>query len=381
MKPVRSLGPVLLLQGLTVNRRRPDPAALARERDPERFVWRVLPHAARSFAASIVILPPDQARAAAVAYLYCRMLDTYEDLHPDPGSRASAMRRFAARFDADPMPPPEPIAADLARDARDRVHLMLVERCGLVDSVFASLPEQTRNRIGSLVAAMASEMAWASDAFDIQGGVLADEQQLARYCRGVIGHPAVFALDLVAADGCTDAAREDAFRVSEMIQLANVSRDIEVDLGRGIGYHPALKPYLGADLDDPEVVAVVREVRGDYMRMALGRAGSYRRLFEGLDLGGTASVRTAAVLMLLFTDLHYRGCAEITGNRTWPGPRNRIQVVARSVPALVSARWARRMLRDVERNFLTAQRRISTRTIQALITATKTDATMPAAIQ
>ena len=42
MMPVRTLGPVLLLQGLTVNRRRPDLESLARETRPERFVWRVL---------------------------------------------------------------------------------------------------------------------------------------------------------------------------------------------------------------------------------------------------------------------------------------------------------------------------------------------------
>jgi len=381
MKPPRALGPVLLLQGLTIDRRRPDLAALARETRPERFVWRILPHAARSFAASIVVLPEEEARAAAVAYLYCRMLDTYEDLYPDPDSRAAALGRFASRFDVEPMPEPEPIAAALARDDRDRVHLLLVERCGHVDAVFATLPAATQTRIGALVGEMATAMAWATEALAAQGGVLLDEAQLARYCRGVIGHPAIFVLDLVAGPGYSDAAREDAYQVSEMIQLANVSRDVEADLDRGIAYHPALKPYLGADQADPEVRAVIRDVREEYMRMALGRACSYRRLFEELDLGETASVRTAAVLMLLFTDLHYRGCAELTGNRGWPGPRTRLQVVARSLPALVSTRWAERTLRDVEGNFLSAQRRISTRTIQALITAANTDATMPAAIQ
>ena len=95
------------------------------------------------------------------------------------------------------------------------------------------------------------------------------------------------------------------------------------------------------------------------MRMALGRAGAYRRLFDRLDLGGTASVRTAAVLMLLFTDLHYRGCAEITGHRAWPGPRSRAQVVARSLPALFSPRWAARTVRNVESDFLSAAGRLS----------------------
>ncbi len=98
-----------LLRGLTVDRRRPDLTALARETDPDRFLWQVLPHAARSFAASIVVLPEEQARAAAVAYLYCRMLDTYEDLVPEPSTCVTELRRFAGRFDSDPPAAPSPL--------------------------------------------------------------------------------------------------------------------------------------------------------------------------------------------------------------------------------------------------------------------------------
>ncbi len=105
---------------------------------------------------------------------------------------------------------------------------------------------------------------------------------------------------------------------------------------------------------DGEAEAVVRDVREDYLRLALGRAGAYRRLFERLDLGGTAAVRTAAVLMLLFTDLHYRGCAERTGHRPWPGPGGRLAVVAGSLPALLSPRWATLIVGRVERDFLRA---------------------------
>lgn len=100
--PSSDLGPVLLLRGLTVDRSRPDLDSLAAERDPERFVQRMLPHAARSFAASIVMLPRRQAKAASVAYLYCRMLDTYEDLLPDPQARIRELGAFGERFATDP---------------------------------------------------------------------------------------------------------------------------------------------------------------------------------------------------------------------------------------------------------------------------------------
>ncbi len=317
-------------------------------------MWQVLPHAARSFAASIVVLPEEQARAAAVAYLYCRMLDTYEDLVDDPAECVRELRRFAGRFQSDPPAAPAALPPGSARDARDRVYLLLIERCRLVDEVFATLDLRSRRQIAELVSSMADGMAWSTEAFSRQGGVLVDQEQLSIYCRNVIGYPALFTLDQVADREIPGEAREDALLVSEMIQLANVSRDIERDLERGISYHPALKPYLGMSAREAGCQPVVCEVREQYVAMALGRAPAYRRLFEGLDLGGTAPVRIAAVLMLLFTDLHYRSCAIRTGHLPWPGPSGRLQVVARSIPAMMSPSWAAHTIRRVERDFLGA---------------------------
>jgi phytoene/squalene synthetase len=345
---------VQLLRGLTVKRDRPDLRALALETDPQRFVWEVLPHAARSFAASIVVLPPAQARAAAVAYLYCRMLDTYEDLVQDPRDTVAELRRFAARLDHDPPSRPTPLPSSLARGPRDEVYLLLLERCHLVDAVFAGLNESSREGIRQLVDSMAEGMVWSTMAFEAQGGVLEDEEQLALYCRNVIGYPALFTLDQVSGGEIPAPAREDALLVSEMIQLANVTRDIERDLERGVSYHPALKPFLGNSGLDGTARTTVREVREEYMAMALSRVPAYRRLFEGLGLGGRAPVRIAAILMLLFTDLHYRGCAAMTGNSVWGGPGSRLQVVASSLPAMLSPAWAVHTVRRVERDFLGA---------------------------
>jgi phytoene/squalene synthetase len=350
----RTIGPVQLLRGLTVDRSRPDLGALARERDPERFVWDVLPHAARSFAASIVVLPEEQARASAVAYLYCRMLDTYEDLVPEPERAVAELMRFAERLDLEPPPRPTRLEPSLARGDRDRVYLLLIDRCDLVDAVFTTLDPPVQDRVRELVRSMAEGMAWSTRAFASQGGVLEDEEQLALYCRNVIGYPALFTLDQVSDRDIPGPAREDALLVSEMIQLANVTRDIERDLERGVSYHPALKPHLGRSGFEAGTRRVVREVREEYLAMALGRVPAYRRLFEGLGLGGTAPVRIAAVLMLLFTDLHYRGCAAMTGHSAWPGPKGRLQVVASSLPAMLSPSWAAHTVRRVERDFLGA---------------------------
>ena len=61
-------------------------------------------------------------------------------------------------------------------------------------------------------------------------------------------------------------------------------------------------------------------------------------------------------MMLLFTDLHYRGCAARTGHRPWPGPGGRFGVVAGSLPALLSPRWAKLIVDRVERDFRRAAR-------------------------
>ena len=350
---------MLLMRGLTADRRRPDLGNLARETDPERFVWRILPHAARSFAASIVVLPREKALAAAVAYLYCRMLDSYEDLIDDPADCEAGIRRFAERFATEPPATPDPIPAEAARDDRDRVYLLLIERCELVDAVFGALTPLVRDQITELVRSMADGMVWSTKVFAEQGGVLENQEQLALYCRNVIGHPALFTLSQVADGELTDGAREDALLVSEMIQLANVSRDIERDLERGIAYHPDLRPYLGRPVGADARVAV-SQARENYMSMALSRASAYRRLFEGLNLGGTAAVRTAAVLMLSFTDLHYRGCATRTGHTAWPGPASRLQVIAKTLPSVVSRGWAGNTIRQIENDFLHARLGLNT---------------------
>ena len=354
MDSTRELSPVLLFQGLRANRARPDLEALARERRPERFVWQMLPHAARSFAASIVMLPRRQARAAAVAYLYCRMLDTYEDMFPDPAARMAELERFGNRFGSDPLPAPTPIPPDLVRSDRDRVHLLLVDRCELVDAVYATLDSEVRASIAELVGSMSEGMIWSTDAFARQGGVLLDAEQLARYCRNVIGLPAVFLLELVRSDDFTDPVREDALQVSEMVQMANVTRDIEADLERGVAYHPALRPLLGAPVEGAEARASVSAVRRELIGIALSRAPAYRRMYEGLGLGRGASVRTAAVLMLAFTSLHYRRSARSAGHAPWPRPRGRLEVIGRALPSLLSRRWANRVLASVERDFMRA---------------------------
>jgi phytoene/squalene synthetase len=353
--------PWLLTKELVQSRARPDIARLRRIGDPETFVWDILPHGARTFAACITLLPADLARAAAVAYLYCRILDTYEDLIPDPAERDRALATFSGRFGAADADPPQPalrLGEAIARDARDRAHVVLVNRCHLLDAVFRTLAPHARRNIVELVEAMAAGMIWSSRAFAEQGGVLRDDQQLSRYCRNVIGLPFQFAVRLLlehdhGATSMSHQLREDCLVAGEMVQLANVTRDIEQDLRRGIAYHPALAGDLGrSDHDEPALRRRIRAVREELLVRALALAPAYERMMAALPFRAVSLTRASGVLMLRFTDRYYRGCARRVGRAPWPGPRSSFVLMLPSFLHWVSARASARTLRRITERFV-----------------------------
>jgi phytoene/squalene synthetase len=338
--------PWLLWRGARVDRNRPDLGRLAAIDDPMDFVWAMLPHTARTFAAGILMLPAAQAPTAAVAYLYCRMLDTYEDIG-DQADREAALEAFAARMTTLEPPPPAPAVSG---DDRERAHLLVIERCELVDRVFATLPAADRGAITDLVQAMADGMLWSSQRFAEQQGVLVDAAQLSRYCHHVIGEPILFALALTAGAELTAEQRRDALDASELMQLANVTRDVERDLERGIGYHPSLLPHLGST----DAAGPVRDARRHFMAQALPHVSAYTRMAKQLATGRFSLARASAVLMLLQTDRHYRWCARRIGLPEWRGPNRAVTITLASLLAAISRRSSKRVMQRVERDFLSA---------------------------
>jgi len=362
-----------MLRDLYTSREKPDLHALGRIVEPRRFVWAILPHAARTFSACIRLLPSKSALPAAVAYLYCRMLDTYEDLVPDAPSREASLRAFAGRLDAITtgaqgelrLPAAPDIRGAADRDDRDRAHLLLVRRADLVDRVFLSFDPGVRAVVRDLVRDMAEGMCWSSATFEQGGGVLSGPSTLERYCRNVLGNPVVFSVRLLRltyghSTDLDPGEREDAMRVGEMVQLANITRDIEKDLRRGIAYDAALRPFLGRDaLSGPRDAALIEACRGArerLLRIALERAPSYARVVESIRLPRTSVARASAVLMLLFTERYFRGCARRAGLTPWAGPDGIFTLFARSFPATFSVRSAAKEIGRVERAFVEASR-------------------------
>ena len=361
--------PYLLARDLLANRDKPDLQALERIEDPDAFIWAILPHAARTFSACITLLPAQSAVAAAVAYLYSRMLDTYEDLVADRDRCDAALCAFASRFDLEqPDLPPAPSIIDAVdRDDRDRAHLLLVRRASLVDVVYLRLPQDTRAVIRDLVRDMATGMRWSRETLAGNGGVLAGEERLMQYCRHVLGNPVVFSVRLMqlahgASPQLAEHEREHAMRVGEMVQLANITRDLEKDLQRGVAYDTALREFLGrrAISTDRALVEGCRVVREKLLRLALSRAPSYARIIDTLHLPRWSIARASAVLMLLFTERYFRECARRVGWQPWRGPSSMLALLARTIPATFSAARARAEIARVQAAFLTAADGIAT---------------------
>ncbi len=345
---------LLLANGTLLDRRNPDLARLRSIDDPERFGWAVLPHVARSFAASIVMLPEAPARAARVGYLYARMLDTLEDLVPDQEQRIVGLRWFATRFSTGDMESESPQLETVASSPQEEVHRLLIERCGLVDRLYARLPDGHRAQVAGLVTRMAASMEYWSTTFRYQGGVLETDEQLAEYCDDVIGEPARFALGLTVHSPISEMHAQLILKASELVQLANVTRDVERDLQHGVAYHPALKPFLGCSPADPHVREQIRAVREELLVRALRCVPACATLLDELRLPTVSAVRGSGVLMLLFTDRYYRGCAVRVGREPWRGPNSKAAVLGSSVLSVFSRRWAVRVARRIEARVLAA---------------------------
>lgn len=335
-----------LIRGIFIDRDRPHLSRLARMTNPESFVWAILPHAARSFAPSILLLPRQQSLAAAVGYLYARMLDTYEDLSDNESAAQAALSAFSVRFGSERPGPAPPAPMPQQPDSRDRTHLLLIDQHPLVDEVFMGLAPDDRQAVVELVDEMAKAMSRYSRIFDDQRGVLEDDMQVLEYCHGVIGLPALFVLDLLVGDPTEH--HSEALEVSELIQLANITRDIEKDMQRGVAYHPGLRRHLGSSGKQPGAAQDVSRARRDLTTLAVNRVTSVRRLIDAVDLPPVSAARSAAVLLMLFTNRHYHDMRPDAATRKGSAPRRPLPMVLTALPAAFSRRWADGVFRKVE---------------------------------
>ena len=306
------LGPIIV--NLLANRRQPSLAKLRAIKDPEQFLWQILPHAARTFSLVIVFLPPRMRRTLAVAYLYCRMLDTYEDLLPTAEEKERALQRFIDRFDGSgglkAAPRLDPL---LTSDARESTHLLLVNRAGDIDRNFDRLDRPQQDAICRLVRRMGEGMIWSNRIFAQQNGILQTPEQLSRYCWHVLGTPVLFAdevqrLDQGFAPEIGDARLRLCAVVGEVIQLANITRDLEKDYKREIFYHPELPGLKGSRRERR-----IRDVRSQLVLRAIRRFREFPEFFGAIPAPQISRARGAAMLLIITTYAYYWRAAQNVG--------------------------------------------------------------------
>jgi phytoene/squalene synthetase len=306
------LGPIII--NLIANRRQPSLSKLKAIKNPDQFLWKILPHAARTFSLVIVFLPPRMRRTLAVAYLYCRMLDTYEDILPTVEAKEQALQCFIDRFNSagglNPAPPLDPA---LTSDARESTHLLLVNRAALIDRNFDRLDRPQQEAIRRLVRRMGEGMIWSSRIFAEQGGILRTPGQLSRYCWHVLGTPVLFADEVQRLDqGFTAEIDDERLRlcaaVGEVVQLANITRDLEKDYERGIFYHPDLPGLKGLRRQQR-----IRDVRSELVLRAIRRFRQFPKFFGAIPATRISRARGAAMLLIITTYAYYWRAAQSVG--------------------------------------------------------------------
>ena len=295
-----------ILVNLFANRRQPPYSKLSEITDPEQFLWRILPHAARTFSFSIIFLPRRMRKTLAVAYLYCRMLDSYEDLLPGVAAKENALQRFIQRLATDGDPEPAPtLDPSLTDDPREKTHLLLVNRADLIDRIFIQVSDMHQQAIRRLVQRMGEGMIWSSRVFADQNGVLQSPGQLSRYCWHVLGTPILFAEEMQRLDRGLDYRVDDARLqscaiVGEVIQLANITRDLERDYEREIYYHPDLPGLHGVRREK-----CIREVRSQLVLRALRLAVEFKPFVNAISTPPISLARGAAILLVITTIAYY----------------------------------------------------------------------------
>jgi len=349
------LGPIFV--NLLANRRQPPLSKLREIKDPEKFLWHILPHAARTFSLVIVFLPPRMRRTLAVAYLYCRMLDTYEDLLPTVAEKQRALQGFIDRFrDPENLKPAPALEASLTTDLRESTHLLLVNRANLIDCNFDCLNRHQQEAICRLVRRMGEGMIWSSQIFAEQNGVLRTPGQLSRYCWHVLGTPILFAdevqrLDQGLAPEVGDARLRSCAVVGEVIQLANITRDLEKDFERGIFYHPQLSALKGSSHEQ-----CIREVRSQLVLRAIRRFREFPDFFESIPAQRISRARGAAMLLIITTYAYYWRAAQKAGLPAFDHRQRitRFSGTLTLIKCIFSRRAASRFLRRLERTVLIA---------------------------
>lgn len=215
-----------------------------------RTCFALLPKVSRTFALSIALLKPPMRHAVCLAYLLCRLIDTFEDAETLETSEKAAYIRALRTFVAGsalPSPDWAPRAAHALGKGVSAADRELLESLDAVLAALDSVPLRDRQVIDRCFQEMAVGMVEMQQVLDREAQglrVLPSLESLGRYCHyvaGVVGKllTELFFLnfDALAKDRYFDLlARSEAF--GQYLQKINILKDIPGDHRKGWCFIP-----------------------------------------------------------------------------------------------------------------------------------------------
>ena len=288
------------------------------------FVYEILPHVARAFSLSIVVLPDQLSIPAALGYCYCRVLDTFEDMLVDPVMRRSALQTTARLLKK--IAHGKNCDAELRRISmyetflvktkkKDEAYCLLVREVRRINRVFSNQDDAVKMMTYLLVKKMSKGMIKNTGDYKENNGNITDKK-IRQYCKSVLGYPLLYICQLVQwHNGNPDYLhikhKKEITDFSQFIQLANITRDIEEDLLNNVVYHNLLLDYKNTegrkDLEDPMLKMHISHARRELMLKAIAALdkSSFPTLVKQY-FSGSYGIRLSALTLLGFSEVFYR---------------------------------------------------------------------------
>ncbi|MEE3200321.1 MAG: squalene/phytoene synthase family protein, partial [Planctomycetota bacterium] len=211
----------------------------------------ILKGVSRSFYLTLRVLPAPVRTQLGIAYLFCRCADTIADTRLLPvEERLGHLESFRRQFEEDEFQPGvlDELVSRVGEPQEIPAEQQLLCRIGECFALYSQFSDPDRLLIRTLVTTLAKGMETdlsrfpAAESGEIEA--LKDDGELDLYCYHVAGCVGEFWTDLamarIAALGRWPAAemRELGVRFGKGLQLTNILRDIDGDLGRGRCYLP-----------------------------------------------------------------------------------------------------------------------------------------------
>jgi farnesyl-diphosphate farnesyltransferase len=201
---------------------------------PKEDALRVLEETSRTFFLPIIKLPAELQEAVASGYLCLRAIDEVED-HPDmdPQDKAAVLNAISLLLQAQTSV--EGFAHDKFRALFSRFsHLGLPEVTLRVGEWACYAPRFIAPRVWEATSTMADRMAhWAVNGFKV-----INRDDLDRYTYSVAGAVGLMLCDLWGWFEKVQINRSYGIQFGRGLQLTNILRNREEDLGRGVDFFP-----------------------------------------------------------------------------------------------------------------------------------------------